>query len=64
VRSFVNNHQRAFENKVSDKNNRELSFAITIDNWICIEDSYNTVLVARNNAIGQLDQKTQDSEQW
>jgi hypothetical protein len=49
---------------VSDKNDRELSFAIAIDNWICIEDSHNTVLTARNNAIGQLDQKTQDSEQW
>jgi hypothetical protein len=49
---------------VSDKNDRELSFAIAIDNWICIEDSHNAVFIARNNAIGQLDQETQDSEQW
>jgi len=51
----VNDRRRALENEASGENDRESSFAIAINDWICIKDSYKAVLAARNDAISQLD---------
>jgi hypothetical protein len=64
VDKLVKDRQEAFEKEASGENDFESSYSMAVDEWINVVDNHKAVVKARKEAVSQIDQDTENADQW